>query len=326
MINYSRYRPEWIDRIAATAPMQRLREVGMNCGCEYTQFPQFKNLPTYSRYEHSIGAALIVWNFTQDKTQAVAALLHDIATPVFAHTIDFLNGDYLTQESTEDRTKEIIKNSVELRNEFELERISAEDVTDYHRYPIADNDSPRLSSDRLEYTIGNAERYNFASRDRCQELYDALVVTKAEDGREELAFQDLESAELFTEISLACSNIYTADEDRYAMQILSELISVAINKKVLSPEDLYTTEPEVIRQLRTDEETAALWEHFCSLSRMVYDEDGAPEKDRRIIAAKKRYIDPIIIGRGRVSDNSERIREYIDAYLARNFDSWICGL
>ena len=35
----------------------------------------------------------------------VAALLHDIATPVFAHVIDFLNNDYEKQESTEAETK-----------------------------------------------------------------------------------------------------------------------------------------------------------------------------------------------------------------------------
>ena len=81
----------------------------MNCGVEYTNFPFFQNIIPYSRYEHSIGVSLIVYHFTHDKKQTVAGLLHDIATPVFAHTIDFYHQDHLKQESTEFDTKKIIE-------------------------------------------------------------------------------------------------------------------------------------------------------------------------------------------------------------------------
>ena len=78
--------PPFLLQLAAAAPMQRLRQVGMNCGCEYTSFPRFRCLPSYSRYDHSLGVGLIVWHFTGDAAQAAAGLLHDVATPVFAHT------------------------------------------------------------------------------------------------------------------------------------------------------------------------------------------------------------------------------------------------
>ena len=66
----------------------------------YTAFPQFADIDSYSRYDHSIGVALIIWHFTHDRKQAIAGLLHDVASPVFAHVVDFMHGDYLTQEST----------------------------------------------------------------------------------------------------------------------------------------------------------------------------------------------------------------------------------
>lgn len=40
--NWSLYHPEipeFLRRLAETPPMARLRQVGMNCGCEYTSFP-----------------------------------------------------------------------------------------------------------------------------------------------------------------------------------------------------------------------------------------------------------------------------------------------
>ena len=99
-IRYCRTESGWLREFCETPEMQRLKDVGMNCGCEYTSFPRFRNLAPYSRYRHSVGAARIVWNFTGSREQTLAALFHDISTPAFAHTIDFLHGDYLHQEYT----------------------------------------------------------------------------------------------------------------------------------------------------------------------------------------------------------------------------------
>ena len=156
--NWSLYHPEipeFLRRLAETPPMARLRQVGMNCGCEYTSFPHFAGWAPYSRFDHSVGVGLIVWHFTGDLRQSAAGLLHDAATPAFAHVVDFLHGDHLHQESTEARTAELIETSPELQALLKEYGLTTEDVADYHRYPIADNDSPQLSADRLEYTLGD---------------------------------------------------------------------------------------------------------------------------------------------------------------------------
>ena len=98
--------PPLLAELAATPAMRRLGDVGMNCGCEYTSFPRFANSGSYSRWTHSLGVGLIVWHFTGDAAQAAAGLLHDVATPPFAHVVDFLRGDYLRQEATEARTRD----------------------------------------------------------------------------------------------------------------------------------------------------------------------------------------------------------------------------
>ena len=138
----------------------------MHCGCEYTSFPMFVGLDNYSRYKHSVGCALIVWHFTQDRRQTIAALLHDIATPTFAHVVDFLNGDHLKQESTENGTVNIIASSPEIMTRLKEWNIELEEVADYHVYPIADNDSPKLSADRLEYTLSNLVNYRITPTEK----------------------------------------------------------------------------------------------------------------------------------------------------------------
>ena len=59
----------------------------------------------------------------------------------------------MTQESTEDLTTEIIKNSDEIMKLLKRDNIEISEVDNYHIYPVADNDTPKLSADRLEYSL-----------------------------------------------------------------------------------------------------------------------------------------------------------------------------
>ena len=60
----------------------------LSCGTIYSKM---YNQMWYSSLEHSIAVALIIWHFTKDKKQTLSGLFHDIATPVFKHSIDFMN-------------------------------------------------------------------------------------------------------------------------------------------------------------------------------------------------------------------------------------------
>ena len=192
--------PAFLRRLCDTPPLRRLADVGMNCGCEYTAFPRFASIGRYTRLEHSLGAALIVWRFTRDEKQAAAALLHDIATPVFAHVVDFLRGDYLEQTATECGTAELIRTSAEIGEILRELSLCAGDVEDYHRYPIADNDSPRLSADRLDYTCGNAVNFGLSTREELGELLADLRVGENEYGEAELVFHE-NIGEVFGEVA-----------------------------------------------------------------------------------------------------------------------------
>ena len=102
--------PEFLEEYIETPEMQKQASISVSCGTYYSKlFPDIKLW--YSSLDHSVAVSLIIWNFTKDKKQTLAGLFHDIATPVFKHCIDFMNGDSEKQESTEERTSDIIKNS-----------------------------------------------------------------------------------------------------------------------------------------------------------------------------------------------------------------------
>lgn len=328
MEHYSIYHhtvPSFLQDFAKVSAVQRLKLIGMNCGCEYTAFPLFQHLQPYSRYDHSLGTALIIWHFTESRAQAVSGLLHDLATPVFAHVIDFLNGDYLVQESTEAGTEKMIAGSAELQELLKAYGLKTEDVCDYHRYPIADNDSPRLSADRLEYSLGNMQNCGFCPADTVQALYGDLMVGKNESGEDEIMFRTAGAAETFAAAALKCSRVYVSDEDRYAMQILSEILQSALGRGVIRTDDLYTTEPEVIAKLERDELSAAQWRRFRSMKRMSRSETRPAGETWRQVSAKKRCIDPMVKDQGRVSNLSPAFRDDLNAFLCEGTDLWISG-
>ncbi len=315
--------PRFLKEFADVPEMRRIREVGMNCGCEYTQFERFKGLQPYSRCQHSLSCALITWHFTQDIRQSVASLFHDISTPVFAHVVDFLNGDYLKQESTEEKTAQMIRESREIGVLLRKYGLKPDDVSDYHRFPICDNDSPKLSADRLEYTLGNIVNFSLKTEDKVREYYDDLRITENEEGTPELAFSDFDIAEEFALDSLKCSNIYVSDEDRYSMQILAEILRLAIDYGIISYDQLYTDEPSVIEKLHGAKITTALWNKFCAMKEMY---DPQPDDlNARIINAKKRYIDPLVIGKGRMSELSPLYKREKNRFMMLDFSAPIAG-
>lgn len=317
--------PTFIMEFANTKEMKRLDDVGMNCGCEYTNFEKFKNsnYKKYSRYVHSISVALIIWHFTNDMKQSLSGLFHDIATPVFAHTIDFLNGDHETQESTEDNTKEIIENSKEITNLLEKYNISVDEVCDYHMYPIADNDSPKLSADRLEYSLGNMLNYGFTTFEKVKEFYDDLTVSDNEIGETELVFKTKSIAIEFTENVLKNSRLYVSDEDRGSMQKLANLIKYAIEESVIRKEDLYKTEKFVIEKLKKSDKTNYLWTKYRSYSKINIVKNESDLTDCIKVSGKKRFINPFVKNEDRVSKLSDKIFDKIEFIKNMKFDYWI---
>ena len=317
--------PPLLRHLAAAAPMARLRQVGMNCGCEYTDFPRFRGLAPYSRFRHSVGVGLIVWHFTHDGAQAAAGLLHDVSTPVFAHVVDFLNGDHLTQTSTEYGTAALIARDREIRQVLAAHGLTPEQVSDYHRYPIADNDSPRLSADRLEYTLGNAVNYGFLPLSQARALYRDLTVVSNEDGAPELAFRTKEAASAFTAAALKCARVYVADEDRFAMESLAVLLRQALDRGVLGRADLMGTEPAVIRKLQADPVCGPLWRRFRSFARLRRSMERPAEEGWFQVAAKLRWIDPLLAREGRVSQWDGTLATEMAAFRRTDFRVWLAG-
>ena len=241
--------PVFLDRYLELPVLKRLSGIGLLCGTDWTTL--YKNRFYYSRLDHSLGVALIVWHFTHDKAQTIAGLLHDISTPVFSHVSDFRKGDALTQTATEEPTARIIRGDAELGQLLAEDGLSPAEVEDYHIYPIADNEIPQLSADRLEYMFPSGMALDGSwTMDEIRQCYNDLVILKNEDGKDELGFQHVEIAELYCEHFCMIGHILQLNENKLTLHLLGQIMNLAEKEGVLSEEDFMTlSERDVINKL-----------------------------------------------------------------------------
>lgn len=287
--------PEWLLEYINTPEMQRIGGISMNCGTDYSGIFHIKYW--YSNLEHSIGVALIVWHFTHDKKQTLAGLFHDIATPTFKHVIDFMNGDTEHQESTEERTEQIIRDSKEIAKLLQRDGIEIEDVIDYHIYPIADNDTPQLSADRFEYNFSSGLILKRVwNLETIKEIYNHITILKNEEGIDELGFKDWKICEKYIHIVSKLWPEWVSDADRTVMQFLADIVKSMNVKGYLTIDDLYNlSEKEVIEKILSCEDDS-IKQGFIQFQNAtsVYGSD-TPVEDKYCISVKgkKRYVIPL---------------------------------
>lgn len=311
--------PEFLYEYIDTPEMQKQAGISVTCGTIYSKlFDQM----WYSSLDHSVAVALIVWNFTKDRKQTLAGLFHDIATPVFKHSIDFMNGDYEKQESTEELTAKIIRNSKEIMNLLNRDGIKVEEVSDYHIYPIADNDTPQLSSDRLEYTLTNGlgVTEKIWSMADIKQVYKNVEVQKNEDGIDELGFKDKEIAEKFVHTMSQLSRMYTRNKTKLSMQFLADIMKKMSEKNLITRDDLYKySEKEIIEKIENcDYDNISKCFKLWKSTEKIEESDDLPPDGKYSISIQKiktRYINPLVKQGNkdlRIYDISDKAKEDID--------------
>lgn len=289
--------PDFLNEYINTPEMLKQAKISVSCGTIYSKM---YNQMWYSSLDHSIAVALIIWHFTKDKKQTLSGLFHDIATPVFKHSIDFMNKDYEKQESTEEFTTKIISESKEIMTLLNRDGIKVEEVSDYHIYPIADNDTPCLSSDRLEYTLSNGlgATEKIWTLDDVKDIYDNIEIQKDEKGVEEVGFKDIAIAEKFVHTMSILSRLYRREKTLFTMQMLADIMKIMSDNNLINVAEMYNlSEKEVIERIekcniRNISNGFKTWKNSTD----ILTSEVAPEGKYfvNIEKVKKRYINPLV--------------------------------
>ena len=313
--------PEWLNEYINTKELLKQKYISVTCGTIYSDL--FESDFFFSSLDHSVAVALIVWHFTHDKKQTLAGLFHDIATPAFKHCIDFLNGDYMKQESTEDLTAEMIKKSEKIMNLLKRDNIEVSEINNYHIYPIADNDTPKLSADRLEYSLSNALFiYKLLDLKDIQEIYNDIEIQKNEENEVELGFKTKKVARTFVKVTSRLSVIYREDRTRYSMQFIADILKKLMYEDKITKNDLYELkESDVIDIIESSK-----YKEIFNIWRKAKKVKVSKEKPQNVYyvhhGAKVRYIDPLFNGE-RISKCCKIANKMIENNLAYDMNNYV---
>ena len=308
--------PNFLKKYIELPIMQRLSGIGLLCGTDWTSL--YKNRFFYSRLDHSVGVALIIWNFTKDKTQTIAGLLHDVSTTVFSHVSDFRKGDALTQTSTEEPTTKMILSDSALCKLMESDGIEPKNVVDYHIYPIADNEIPALSADRLEYMYPSGLALDGSwTFEEIAKTYNNLTILKNEENKDELGFKTIEMAELYCKKFCMIGHILQLNENKLCLQLLSQIMSKAVELNVLQEEDFMTlSESKIIEKIESfiskktfsleEQKFATMYNTFRKMTKVEHTNQKLPEDEYFCVSlkVKQRYINPLV----KVGTNSQQAK------------------
>ena len=328
--------PDFLDRYLELPMLKRLKGVGLLCGTDWT--PLYKNRFYYSRLDHSVGVALIIWNFTHDKAQTLAGLLHDVSTPVFSHVSDFRKGDALTQTATEEDNLSLVRRDKDLALLLEQDGLTIKQVEDYHKYPIADNEIPQLSADRLEYMYPSGMALDGSwTLDTIRQTYRNLRVLKNENGIDELGFTDQAIALEYCRHFCMIGHILQLNENKLTLHMLGQIMNRAVELGLLHEDDfMKKSEREIMEEMERfvalrqaqgpQNDLARLYKTFRTMTHIEHTNTPLPQDQYFCVSlkVKQRYINPLVGDGKRLYDCSEEARTLIDDFLSYSDTSYGC--
>lgn len=313
--------PSWLYDYINTKEMLRQQYISVTCGTIYSDL--FESDFFYSNLDHSVGVALIIWHFTHDKKQTLAGLFHDIATPAFKHCVDFMNGDYMSQESTEELTTQIIENSPEITTLLERDKIKVSEVDNYHLYPIADNDIPCLSADRLEYFLAQGLfTYRIINFDQAKMFYQDIEVEKDKQGVLELGFKARKIARDFIRNVCILSTIFHENRTRFSLQFLADILKRLNAAGYIDKTDLYKLKESEIVDIIKHSKYANAFDQWRN-AKSIKVSGTQPENTYCIHhPAKVRYVDPLCQGT-RMSESCQLAKQMINKNLSYDMSKYV---
>ncbi len=286
--------PQDIKKYYGTPSLQRLKRVGYFCGMDFASRDVYSFKEYLSTYAHSITTAGITSMFTDDKKAILAALYHDVSKPTCSHVIDYMNGDYKTQESTEEFTKQIILDDVLLRKYLKDDGIEPEEVYDFKNYSLVDLDRPSLCADRIDGVLLSSLVWSETLKlKEAKKMLKNLEAYINEYGEREIGFKNLELATQFVRQNDIINRYTHSSWDTYMMQLLADIIALAIKEELITYEGLYYIDDVTLFRLLEYSENPILRNKLTEFENILMDDIPIPINPE----IKDRKINPLVAGK-----------------------------
>ncbi len=242
----------------------------------------------FCRFDHSVGAMLLVRRLGADIKEQTAALLHDVSHTAFSHVIDFVFDDHGGQTYHEEKKEEFLFKS-DIPEILDRHGIDWREVMDDARFSLLEQPSPALCADRLDYFLRDLEFLHLANRREIRAVLDSLEVR---DGRMVVNDPDVARWLGYTFIEADRAS-WSSFREVGLYQIAAEAIKVARKGGFIDEADIWGTDEALWEKLRSaeDEEVKVLIKLLSPGTRFVWNEEWPDFR----VEPKVRSIDPLVV-------------------------------
>ncbi len=286
--------PEFLNKYLTLPSLNRLKDVGYFCGMDYASSNIYNFKEYISRYMHSLSTSLLVYYLTKDKRYTLQALFHDISTPVFSHVIDYMNKDYIYQETTEEFTELILKSDKKLLEYLELDKIPLDNLVNFKFSTIVDSPRPKMCADRLDGIILNGSYWTKTLNKK--DIFNIIKSTELyinEESIPEIGFNNITAYNKVVETNDLTNIEMHSNYDNYMMELLANITRHLINKEYIKYEDLYFLTENKIFELINNIEDKEIKEYIF-LFKNIKKEEISLVKQEEI---KERKLKPLLNGK-----------------------------
>lgn len=278
--------------------------------------------PPFSRFEHSVGAMLLVRRLGAGLEEQIAALLHDISHTAFSHVIDFVFDDQRGQSYHEDKKEQLVANS-DVPAIMRRRGKDWREFMDEDRFPILEQPSPALCADRLDYFLRDLEFLKIANRAEVRAAIEALVVIG-----EQIAVKEIGAARWLAYTYIEADRASWSNFREVGLyQLTAEAIKIAKRIGLINEADLWGSDKDLWKklQLAANPEVKALVEQITPGTRFTWSEEQPVFR----VETKVRSIDPPVANGSSVvplSALDPAFADYRQEYLTGKQGMWPMGV
>lgn len=217
--------------------LQRLKGIS-----QYGLPDEYYSLPGFSRFEHSVGVAILLDKLGAGLEEQIAGLLHDASHTAFSHVIDWVLGDSII-ENYQDKNHLLLLKQSGIKTILSKYGYTVNRMARFELFPLLERNTPDLCADRLDYSLREFQLW------AQPEIVDSCIkdLTVA---AERIVFKHAKIAKKYAIAYSKCQNEHWGGLEAVSRyHRLAEALKLALKLKILKQSDFRFDDQYVLQKL-----------------------------------------------------------------------------
>ncbi|WP_088231491.1 HD domain-containing protein [Bacillus cereus] len=229
-----------LEELIVSKPVQRLKGIHQN-GASYLMNEKWN----VTRFDHSVGAMLLIKKLGGSVEEQIAGLLHDVSHTAFSHVIDYVF-DNDNESYHEEIFSSVVKNS-EIPAILAKHGYNYEDILlDDSKWTLLERSAPELCADRVDYTLRDMYTYGYISLEEVHSFLEDVIEVNGK-----MVLQNIEIAEWFTKAYYKeVIDFFMKPMNIYGNDMLAKTLKLALHKSFIHADDFLLEDDELIVKLQ----------------------------------------------------------------------------